>query len=143
MRQATFQPRIALIAAGLLAGGFGLSGCATEDYVDEHIAAVNARIDQTDARVSAVEGHVSQVEQVATDARQRADAAASAAEAAGSAAQAAAAEAQRANASVGQMAPIIEHLNQHHIHRTWRDVATRKAKRSKKRAEAGRPGERG
>jgi hypothetical protein len=142
MRQAPFQTRIALIAAGLLAGGFSLAGCATEDYVDEHIAAVNARIDQTDSRVAAVENHVGQVEQLAGDARQRADAAASAAEAAGSAAQAAAAEAQRANQSIAEMGPIVQHLEQHHIHRTWRDVANRRAKRSRK-APGRRPGERG
>ena len=32
-------------------GGLALSACATPQYVDEKIAMVNSRIDQTDARV--------------------------------------------------------------------------------------------
>ena len=38
MRQATFQTRISLIAAGLLAGGFSLSGCATEEAIVSGLA---------------------------------------------------------------------------------------------------------
>ena len=38
-------------SALIVLGGLSVSACATTDYVDEHIAAVNARIDALDARV--------------------------------------------------------------------------------------------
>ena len=38
------------LAAVLILGGLGLSACATTDYVDEHIAAVNARVDTVRAQ---------------------------------------------------------------------------------------------
>jgi outer membrane murein-binding lipoprotein Lpp len=45
----------------LLAGGLMLSGCATEQYVDEQIAGVNGRIEPLNGRVAAVEGQVQQI----------------------------------------------------------------------------------
>ncbi len=72
------------IGAALIMGGFALSGCATEKYVDEHIAAVNMRIDGVEAK--------------ANDGIQRADAAMAAAQSANSAAQAAMSAAQSAGA---------------------------------------------
>ena len=38
--------------AAVVAGGLSLSACATTDYVDEQIAAVNQRIDGVDAKAS-------------------------------------------------------------------------------------------
>ena len=78
-------------AAVLTLGGLGLSGCATTDYVDEQIAAVNARIDGVDARVS-----------------QNAQAAA----AAQSTAQAAAADAQNANRRIDALTGRVDRLEQ-------------------------------
>jgi outer membrane protein OmpA-like peptidoglycan-associated protein len=55
------------LTLGLLIAGFGLSGCATEKYVDEHIAAVNTRIDGVDSKVEALNGQVGALNgQVAT-----------------------------------------------------------------------------
>jgi outer membrane murein-binding lipoprotein Lpp len=53
------------IAAALLGTGLSLSGCATEDYVDKHIAVVNGRIDELTARVQQVEGVANQANQTA------------------------------------------------------------------------------
>lgn len=126
MRNARARTRKALLVAALLAGGFSLSGCATEQYVDEHIAATNARIDGVERHVVAVEG-------MARDAGQRADAAAAAAQSANAAAEAAAgsaqgasSSAQRANAKIDEMEPILAHIEDHHLHQTWRDVTGRK-----------------
>ena len=77
-------PNRLALASTLVLGGLSLSACATEKYVDEHVAALSTRVDAVDAKAS--------------DAIQRADAANSAAAAANSAAQAAASAAQAAGA---------------------------------------------
>jgi len=123
-----------VVGTAVVVGGLSLSGCATEQYVDEHIAAVNARIDQQATRID-------EVDKIARDGVQRADAAAAAAQAAGAAAQSAGAAAQsaasdaaRANEDIAQMKPTVAHLEQHHLHKTWRDVTGKKApKRRSKR----------
>lgn len=79
------------LASILLLGASSLGACATTDYVDEQIAAVNSRVDAVDAK--------------ATDALQRADAA-------GSAAQAAAAEARTANQRLDQLTGRVDSLEQ-------------------------------
>jgi|KBSSwiStaDraftv2_1062776.scaffolds.fasta_scaffold249701_2 outer membrane murein-binding lipoprotein Lpp len=122
MMRSTIAGRRALMAGLMLAGTAALSGCATEDYVDKHIAAVNARIDQTDSRLGALEGRVNDVSQRADAAAAAAQAANSAAQAAGTTAQSAAADAQRANAAIDDMKPALAHLEMHHKYKTWRDV---------------------
>ena len=72
-------------------GGLGLSACATTDYVDEQIAAVNQRIDGVDAKASQ---------------------AASAAASAQAAAQAAATDAQNANRRLDQLTGRVDRLEQ-------------------------------
>lgn len=93
------------LAFALVLGGLSLSACATKDYVNEQIAAVNMHVNAVDAK--------------ATDAIQRADAAASqaqaanaAAQAAGSAAQAAAGDARTANQRLDQLTPMVNQLAQ-------------------------------
>jgi hypothetical protein len=86
---------VRVVAVTLLAG-FGLSACATTEYVDQQIAAVNGRIDQVDARVQA--------------ATQRADAAAAAAQSANQAAQAAATDARTANQRIDQVTGRVDTL---------------------------------
>ena len=44
------QTSLPPLAAALAAAGLLISGCATEEYVDQQIAATNARIDQVQAR---------------------------------------------------------------------------------------------
>ena len=75
----------------LAVGGLALSGCATTDYVNEQIAAVNGRIDAVDAK--------------ATDAIQRADAANSAAQAAGT-------DARNANQRLDQLTARVDRNEQ-------------------------------
>lgn len=91
------------VAGAVVLAGMSLSACATEDYVNQHIAAVNARIDQVDAK--------------ATDAGQKADAAMQAAQAANAAAQSAQASASQANqridALTGQVQSIEQRLSEH------------------------------
>src|SRR5947209_2392254 len=41
--------------------GLTLGACATEDYVDEHVGAVNTRVDQVSARVDELGGQVAAV----------------------------------------------------------------------------------
>lgn len=60
-------------AAAVVAGGLALSGCATEKYVDEHVAAVNARVDAVDSKVNALSERVDGVDKTAQAAGQRAD----------------------------------------------------------------------
>jgi hypothetical protein len=91
------------LALTLVLGGLSLSACATEKYVDEHIATLSTRVDAVDAKAS--------------DAIQRADAANSAAQAANSAAQAAAnaaqtagADARTANQRLDQLTPRVDAL---------------------------------
>jgi peptidoglycan-associated lipoprotein len=69
-------------AAILTAGGLALSACATEEYVNQHVAAVNARIDQTNGRVDDAHNKIAQlgsrvdgVDRTAQGAMQRANAA--------------------------------------------------------------------
>ena len=75
----------------LAVGGLALSGCATTDYVNEQIAAVNGRIDAVDAK--------------ATDAIQRADAANGAAQAAGN-------DARNANQRLDQLTARVDRNEQ-------------------------------
>ena len=78
---------LALVAAG----GLSLSACATTDYVDEQIAAVNQRIDGVDAKASQ---------------------AATAAAAAQAQAQAAATDAQNANRRLDALTGRVDRLEQ-------------------------------
>jgi murein lipoprotein len=83
--------------------GLGLSACATREYVDQQVAAVNARIDQTDSRVSAAQ-------QRADAANSAAQSAASAAASANSAAQQAATDARTANQRIDQLSGRVDAL---------------------------------
>lgn len=88
----TNAARVAAVAMG----GLALMGCATNQYVDEKIAAVNTRIDQLDGRVA--------------NAAQRADAAQAAANSANTAAQGAATDARTANQRLDQLTPRVDKL---------------------------------
>lgn len=67
------KSKMPVIAAALVGAGLSLSGCATEDYVDKHIATVNQRIDGLEARVGQVEGIAQQAAGSAQQANQRLD----------------------------------------------------------------------
>jgi len=55
-------------------GALSLSACATEDYVDKHIATVNDRISALEARVTQVDGTAQAAASAAQNANQRIDA---------------------------------------------------------------------
>jgi len=70
------------LAAFLATAGLTLSACATEGYVDEHIAevnthieATNAKVDQVNGKVDALGGRVDTVEKTANANTERANAA--------------------------------------------------------------------
>jgi outer membrane murein-binding lipoprotein Lpp len=96
MPRLTNLVRRALPAAIVVVGGLSLSACATRDYVDEQIAAVNAHIASVDARVTTVDAK-------ASDALARADAAARTA-------QTAATDAQAANQRLDQLGARVDTL---------------------------------
>jgi peptidoglycan-associated lipoprotein len=60
-------------AAAVVMSGLALSGCATEKYVDEHIAVVNSRVDALDGKVNALSSRVDGVETSTQAAQARAD----------------------------------------------------------------------
>jgi outer membrane protein OmpA-like peptidoglycan-associated protein len=53
------------LAAALVAAGLALSGCATEEYVDQQIADTNARIDQVHADTQAAMAHAQEAHRLA------------------------------------------------------------------------------
>jgi peptidoglycan-associated lipoprotein len=68
----TPSPRTWLSAA-LAAGMLTVGGCATEEYVDEHIAVVNGRIQAVEGNVEGLSRRVGAVEQTSQQALQRAE----------------------------------------------------------------------
>jgi len=64
--------RAALTVAAL---AVGLGGCATKDYVNEHVAAVDAKVTATQGQVDRHEAHLTQLDQATKDALDRATAA--------------------------------------------------------------------
>jgi len=85
------RTRIAILTIALGGAGLSLSGCATEDYVDKHIAIVSQRIDGLEARVGQVEASATQANQ---------------------AAQAAMSSAQQANQRLDQLTPRGDSIEQ-------------------------------
>lgn len=83
--------RIAMLTVALAGSGLSLSGCATEEYVDQHIATVNQRIDEVNSRAQAAEA---------------------AAQQAGQAAQAAMGSAQQANQRLDQLTSRVDSIEQ-------------------------------
>jgi hypothetical protein len=123
--------RSLVITVATMASGMTLSACATEDYVDQHIATVNARIDETNrgleganANIGALGQRLDAVDRAAQDALQRSDVAVRAA-------QAASAQAMEANRKLDTLGHRVGHLERHHARKTWSDVS--KKKRSKRR----------
>jgi outer membrane murein-binding lipoprotein Lpp len=59
--------------ATVVLGGLSLSACATTDYVDEQIAAVNTRIDGVDAKAGAAAAQAQAAQTEAQNANRRLD----------------------------------------------------------------------
>jgi outer membrane protein OmpA-like peptidoglycan-associated protein len=62
-------------AAIMAAGALALGGCATEDYVNKHVAAVDTKVDSTQTQVNDQQTHLAQLDQTTQDALNRATAA--------------------------------------------------------------------
>jgi outer membrane protein OmpA-like peptidoglycan-associated protein len=62
-------------AAALTITGLSLGGCATEDYVDKHVATVDAKAQATQSQVDQHQAHLAQLDQTTRDALSRATAA--------------------------------------------------------------------
>ncbi|HKU64521.1 MAG TPA: OmpA family protein, partial [Rhizomicrobium sp.] len=67
----TLKPAIIAIAAS----AFSLGGCATKDYVNEHVAAVDTRLQSTQTQVNQHQTRLSQLDQTTKEALDRATAA--------------------------------------------------------------------
>ncbi len=67
--------RAVVTAAAVAAGAIALSGCATKDYVNEHVAAVDAKVQTTQGQVDQHQAHLAQLDQTTKDALDRATAA--------------------------------------------------------------------
>lgn len=93
----------ARVIAVIALGGLAVTGCATNGYVDEQIAAVNSRIDQVDARVTTATQKADAAQSTANSAQQ-------AASAANSAAQGAATDARTANQRLDQLNGRVDAL---------------------------------
>jgi peptidoglycan-associated lipoprotein len=64
-----------LIPGLLLAAGMTLGGCATQDYVDKHVATVQGQVTDLQGKQDSTDTHLTQVDQTAQDALNRAEAA--------------------------------------------------------------------
>jgi outer membrane protein OmpA-like peptidoglycan-associated protein len=64
-----------MIVAALLAGGMALGGCATEDYVNKHVAVVQDQVTTLQGQASNHEAHLARLDQGTAEALQRANAA--------------------------------------------------------------------
>ena len=62
-------------AAALTVTALSLGGCATEDYVDKHVATVDAKAQATQSQVDQHQVHLTQLDQTTQDALNRATAA--------------------------------------------------------------------
>ena len=67
--------RAVLNTAAIAVGAIALAGCATKDYVNEHVATVDARVTATQSQVDKHETHLTQLDQATKDALDRATAA--------------------------------------------------------------------
>ena len=65
----------AIFLAAMAASALSLGGCATRDYVDQHVAAVDAKVQTTQSQVDQHQTHLSQLDQTTKDALDRATAA--------------------------------------------------------------------
>jgi peptidoglycan-associated lipoprotein len=63
------------IFTAIAVGAFSLGGCATKDYVNEHVATVDAKVQATQSQVDRHEGHLTQLDQATKEALDRATAA--------------------------------------------------------------------
>jgi outer membrane protein OmpA-like peptidoglycan-associated protein len=69
------RTRSAVMAGAVLLGAASLGGCATEKYVNTHVASVQQHVDDVSARVADHDTKLASLDQTSRDALQRAEAA--------------------------------------------------------------------
>ncbi|HET7085826.1 MAG TPA: OmpA family protein [Rhizomicrobium sp.] len=69
----TIKP--AILATAIAASALSLGGCATRDYVDQHVAAVDAKVQSTQSQVDQHQSRLAQLDQSTKEALDRATAA--------------------------------------------------------------------
>jgi len=67
--------RPVIFTAAIIAAASSLAGCATEGYVDKHVAAVDAKASATQSQVDQQQAHLGQLDQTSKEALDRATAA--------------------------------------------------------------------
>jgi outer membrane protein OmpA-like peptidoglycan-associated protein len=67
--------KIRVVPGLILAAGIGLSGCATEDYVNKHVAVVQGQVTDVQGHQQSQDTHLAQLDQTTQDALNRAEAA--------------------------------------------------------------------
>ena len=70
----TFKPA-ALAVAAIAVGALSLGGCATEDYVNKHVAVVDSKEAATQSQVDSQQAQLGQLDQTSREALERAKAA--------------------------------------------------------------------
>jgi outer membrane protein OmpA-like peptidoglycan-associated protein len=64
-----------IATTAIIVGALSLGGCATKDYVNEHVATVDAKVQATQSQVDRHETHLTQLDQTTKEALDRATAA--------------------------------------------------------------------
>jgi outer membrane protein OmpA-like peptidoglycan-associated protein len=67
--------KIAIFATTMAVGAVSLGGCATREYVDQHVASVDAKVQATQSQVNQHQDHLGQLDQSTREALDRATAA--------------------------------------------------------------------
>src|ERR1700753_3638683 len=60
--------KIRVVPGLILAAGIGLSGCATEDYVNKHVAVVQGQVTDVQGHQQSQDTHLAQLDQTTQDA---------------------------------------------------------------------------
>ena len=69
------MPKTMMVGAAVAAGALWLSGCATPDYVNKHVAVVQGEVTDVQSQQQSQQAHLAQLDQGTRDAMERAEAA--------------------------------------------------------------------
>jgi len=69
------MPKTMMVGAAVAAGALWLSGCATPDYVNKHVAVVQSEVTDVQSQQQSQQAHLAQLDQGTRDAMERAEAA--------------------------------------------------------------------
>jgi len=69
------MPKTMMVGAAVAAGALWLSGCATPDYVNKHVAVVQGEVSDVQSQQQSQQAHLAQLDQGTRDAMERAEAA--------------------------------------------------------------------